>query len=345
MMVYIFGDLRQLRKFELSRPPISKPQPLVVARRRPLTSSPVPILASLGRTPVLPITQPPPLPVLTPPPQSHVAMGRHSSRSTSALSSASRSSSSSWSGSSEDGAGEIHISPAYFDEVFVGEDRENPVVDPKYAFPKKASLDHSRNATSSFAPTASFIHPYNHLHEDDDGGALAGNAPSPQRLQPLSAFNFDSLPPRSSPPPIAPMSAPYHPDTIVIRSDKPSKVSLTPRAILAYIQTKCNVYTWKASVPITDLEKSVPPGWKLQPTSLPGQPHIHRRRSEKSSVQVQAQFKMIQAVPAFASPLTRVLSPVVVRAQWEIVVRSAIVALFISWAMLGSLLAIPVMRR
>lgn len=47
------------------------------------------------------------------------------------------------------------------------------------------------------------------------------------------------------------------------------------------------------------------------------------------------------AVPAFASPLTPVLNPLVGRAQWEIVVRSAAMALFLSCVVVGSLLAVP----
>ncbi|KAF9568777.1 hypothetical protein CPC08DRAFT_702374 [Agrocybe pediades] len=55
-------------------------------------------------------------------------------------------------------------------------------------------------------------------------------------------------------------------------------------------------------------------------------------------------FKLMNAVPAFAVPLTRVLSPVIVRAQWEIVVRSAAWAFVITWAVVGVLLAVPLPR-
>ncbi|KAI1789609.1 hypothetical protein LXA43DRAFT_1096196 [Ganoderma leucocontextum] len=50
--------------------------------------------------------------------------------------------------------------------------------------------------------------------------------------------------------------------------------------------------------------------------------------------------RMLQ-VPAFASPLTPVLNPIVTRGQWEIVVRSAIIALVISAAIIGGLVAAP----
>ena len=60
------------------------------------------------------------------------------------------------------------------------------------------------------------------------------------------------------------------------------------------------------------------------------------------SRKVKKRFRIVNAVPAFAVPITRVLDPVIIRAQWEIVIRSAGFALLISWAICGPLLAIPV---
>jgi hypothetical protein len=56
---------------------------------------------------------------------------------------------------------------------------------------------------------------------------------------------------------------------------------------------------------------------------------------------IESQHHRVRHVPAFG-PLTKVLSPVVSRAQWEIVVRSAFVALFVALIIVGSLLAVPV---
>ncbi|KAI8978676.1 hypothetical protein BD414DRAFT_421796 [Trametes punicea] len=53
--------------------------------------------------------------------------------------------------------------------------------------------------------------------------------------------------------------------------------------------------------------------------------------------------RMLQ-VPAFASPLTPVLNPVVTRGQWEIVVRSAMIAFVVSAAVVGALVAVPETR-
>jgi hypothetical protein len=56
---------------------------------------------------------------------------------------------------------------------------------------------------------------------------------------------------------------------------------------------------------------------------------------------IESQHTRVRRVPAFG-PITRVLSPVVSRAQWEIVVRSAFVSILISLAIVGGLVAIPV---
>jgi hypothetical protein len=102
-----------------------------------------------------------------------------------------------------------------------------------------------------------------------------------------------------------------------------------PKDILGRVQHKCN----KQNI-LPDLGKHAPA------KKFPDAPSSSLRRP----VDPAAQFKVIRAVPAFASPFTRVLNPVVTRAQWEIVVRSAAVAGVICWTVVGCLLAIPVGR-
>ena len=51
--------------------------------------------------------------------------------------------------------------------------------------------------------------------------------------------------------------------------------------------------------------------------------------------------KVYLAVPAFAAPLTPVLNPLVGRAQWEIVVRSAAVSAVLSCVIVGGLVGAP----
>ena len=53
-------------------------------------------------------------------------------------------------------------------------------------------------------------------------------------------------------------------------------------------------------------------------------------------------WKRVLSVPAFKSPLTKILSPVVTRAQWEVVVRSGLLAFIISSVIVGVLVAVPV---
>ena len=54
-----------------------------------------------------------------------------------------------------------------------------------------------------------------------------------------------------------------------------------------------------------------------------------------------AQWNRVLSVPAFKSPLTKILSPVVTRAQWEVVVRSGILALVISSVVVAVFVAVP----
>ena len=53
-------------------------------------------------------------------------------------------------------------------------------------------------------------------------------------------------------------------------------------------------------------------------------------------------WKQVMSVPAFKSPLTKILSPVVTRAQWEVVVRSGFLAFVISLVIMAIFVAVPV---
>lgn len=106
--------------------------------------------------------------------------------------------------------------------------------------------------------------------------------------------------------------------------------------------------------------------WHILPTSKPRQPgtndtplphtriaslpprtkHNHNPDlqcpSTPSSHTVKKRFRLLNAVPAFAVPLTRVLSPVIRRGQWEIVVRSGFISFLVSWIVVGVFLALPI---
>jgi hypothetical protein len=53
-------------------------------------------------------------------------------------------------------------------------------------------------------------------------------------------------------------------------------------------------------------------------------------------------WRRVLSVPAFRSPLTKILSPVVTRAHWEVVVRSGAFAFIISLLVVTVLIAVPV---
>ncbi|EJF63413.1 hypothetical protein BD309DRAFT_1030729 [Dichomitus squalens] len=72
--------------------------------------------------------------------------------------------------------------------------------------------------------------------------------------------------------------------------------------------------------------------------SFPSKPKAHSKESWRKRVR-----RMLQ-VPAFASPLTPVLNPIVTRGQWEIVVRSAIIAFVLSASIVGGLVGAPETR-
>ena len=55
-----------------------------------------------------------------------------------------------------------------------------------------------------------------------------------------------------------------------------------------------------------------------------------------------ARWRRVLSVPAFRSPLTKILSPVVTRAQWEVVTRSAILAFVTSFIVVALFVAVPV---
>ena len=336
LMVYMMGDLRQLRKFEMSRPPISKPRPLTTPHQLQTRSSPV-----SGRpiTPILPITQTPPPLVPPPPAYIHDTQSLPRSSISSYVTSSSRSVFSSSRSSTTETAGEIQISPAYIDEARVEGPATSPsAVNTTVTRPLQHSIDGSESRTNSFANTASFIHPfYTSVNEDYD---LYGPEPQPQDHQPISAFDFDALPSRrhaTTPPPPAPPQP--RRDILIIEPEAP-KPKQSARAFIAYLQSKCNIYKWQV---VTGGARNTDVDLESSSADLHNR-HLPRRRDEKSETNVRAQFKLIRAVPAFASPLTRVLSPIVVRGQWEIVTRSAIIAMLISWVILGSLLAVPVVR-
>ncbi|KAF9049629.1 hypothetical protein BDZ89DRAFT_1057508 [Hymenopellis radicata] len=265
LAVYVFGDLRQLRKFELSRPPISKPQPLYSSRRHPIGPSPV--------------SPPPPARLSA---SVDVAVSVHST-------------------STFDSSCEIQISPAYYE------------VDPVEG--------------AAIAPITRLSYPLSEKHQrsgfDDDGDSKSAfptpkGTPLPEQLQPISEFDFDVLPtPPHRESKTYTKEAQTHQVGVFIVPEAPQlEHGASPKAFIRRIQSKCNINRWLV---------------------------VSSNEGEKDS-SIRKQFKKVKAVPAFASPLTKILSPVVVRTQWEIVVRSMLIAFVLSGIIVGSLLAVPVLN-
>ncbi|EIW81406.1 hypothetical protein CONPUDRAFT_144195 [Coniophora puteana RWD-64-598 SS2] len=388
IMIYVFGDIRQLRKFELERPPISRPIPV-----GPVTNPTLP-------KPAMTVAPAPCPPVVQPPSQNDSQGSRqimppsepqttHYFPSTASLSSAHS--------SSEDACDEISsiesfdISPAYFDPFPAPEGPATsaafyrttamPVhslppqpspparvaVDPnacafpavtyippdvRARHPHLASYTHplprpqSTRANASVTPAvgARFIPP------DDlepaspcDTSATAiercedaadelergyrKDRPCPEPAKPV--FDFDLLPI-----PVKPMPAAVNKPLPSIPPRKSSTASeqhhqRTPESILGRIQYKCNTRAYHADTSAVS-EKY---------TGSPGQPHSSPSRGSGgpgllSSARALVLPRFTAHVP-FLTPVTRVRSPVVVRAQWEVTVRSAALALVISAVLMG----------
>jgi len=71
--------------------------------------------------------------------------------------------------------------------------------------------------------------------------------------------------------------------------------------------------------------------------------HFEEPTSKEEKVRLR--FKKISAVPPFKAPLTKILSPIIQRGQWEVVIRTGVIGFLLAWLIVGSLLAVPVTSR
>jgi hypothetical protein len=363
-MVYVFGDLRQLRKFELARPAISKPLP-------------VPVVTSLAG----PMPRPP-----EPSKRPNVVMFKHYDKqydpahfssmslrsapyphSTQRHSLSSECSDTELSETSEDSElSEIEVSPAYFDDSPAPEgpatatglyrsrycsaqssvafpsplhtqERTNPVA-------SLAPIEHricgenvrnnqeikSHNDESgSFGPSAAFIRHEMDLNMEDQG--LNGRPTFEKGQNEKEHFDFDLLPKSGKgnairadnvrltsiiTTPIVATSA----DHIPANTENPTPSNNPLTSAIARQQYKCK-RTYLPPLSLISHASSVhlPDSNTSSPTSS----------STRSPLQVVSFMipSFTAGVPAFKAPMTRVHSPAVIRAQWEVVIRSAILAL------------------
>ncbi|KAG7443069.1 uncharacterized protein BT62DRAFT_982231 [Guyanagaster necrorhizus] len=334
LAIYVFGDLRQLRRFELSRPPISKPQPLYSSRRRPMVASPI-------------STATPSPPVLTPPPMAHIDSSRPNSLVT-ISSSICYDHSHSMTDLSSEGSDMIRISPAYYDADPI----EGPATAPVSIHRPGSGFsdDEDSSGDETYSSTALFIHPFDGSTEDiSDYEFPSPNKLLPEELQRISEFNFDTLPRPISVTKHAHTDSvrPLQPDVLFIEPETPAPdLGKSPKAFIRRIQSKCSINKWMVIIGGTPEEDSAPSLPTSSDEKLPVhdtvvKPKVEMRAKKTDESIIRKQYKKVKAVPAFASPLTRVLSPVVIRGQWEIVIRSFVIACLVSWLIVGSLLAVP----
>jgi len=160
----------------------------------------------------------------------------------------------------------------------------------------------------------------------------------PEEKQTLAPFDFDALPPRKhSLKPTLPPSLDGFSD---VEAQRPPEPSFLPARIIARFQSRCNIENWRLQTGYLEKEP-YSPTTTVFPSS-PSLTHHSRPSSIGTETKVKKRFRIMLSVPAFAVPLTRVLSPVIVRGQWDIIVRSSMLAFFVSWVIVGSLLALPV---
>ncbi|KAF8908867.1 hypothetical protein CPB84DRAFT_1766188 [Gymnopilus junonius] len=349
--VYVFGDLRQLRKFELSRPPISKPKPLPPYRRWTSNARPLSTPNS-----ILPIQQP--KRAMVP----NFYTGYHIPRRAPSISSVRVSEESLHTTSSDD---HIHISPSYYDVDEVDAPAMY-VPDSDYQFPEKQNTKGQNAAALAANATAGFIRPFDPISDDEDD--LERSFSLPQRHQAMAPFDFDSLPSRPNFKGTSNKKLPLmqlQRLQIPTPTPPPTAVVSGPSGIIGRMQEKCNIARWRLQTgylepdtpstiggPGSPLPHSSSPYWSAHPnhsnansassgTTKLALPSESEKTTADTEEKVKKRFRMVQAVPAFAAPLTRVLSPVIVRGQWEIVVRSSLVALVFTCMVIGGLLAIP----
>ncbi|OAX35911.1 hypothetical protein K503DRAFT_858330 [Rhizopogon vinicolor AM-OR11-026] len=369
MMVYVFGDLRQLRKFELARPAISRPLPAPVV---PTLAEQVPRRPEPSKRPNIVISkhsdkQYDPVHFsstsLRSAPRSLPMQGRPISLSSECTNTESSEASEGSTSSSE--LREIEVSPAYFDDAPAPEgpatatglyrSRYHPVqssvtfpallhtqerMNPAASLPLlehrapdenvrngQEAKPHSGEDSGCFGPSAAFIRHEVGLETGDLAPNSNGHAAFQKGQSQKECFDFDLLPKLGG-------VGAAHVNNVRLASNIPSPIVVTgnvptktenpapsnspPSPATVRQQYKCR-RTHPPPLSFISQASSVhsPDSYTPSPTST-------------SALRPPLSFMVpsfTAGVPAFGAPMTRVHSPVVIRAQWEVVIRSAILAL------------------
>ena len=394
-MIYVFGDLRQLRKFELTRPTISRPMPMPISS--PMASRPrharrqsflVPSRSAPAPEKSVGTSSPASSPIDSP--TSFVSPTRpYAQFSNASLARMSCESCESVVGSSV-GCNEIDVSPAFFDDMPApeGPATASCLHRPEYLLPPSSlvylepahtrpeprsgrmmtrtptasnpvvvnpsqgtrSLRSSTKGLSEYGPTAGFIPPG---YSNNSTTSLGDTARSLRSQRSACYFDFDSLPPnrvgqrrdstsevdtgslraRRTNASVPPLSTVGIVDSSSPHLSAPASSSPTLGGVGHFFgraQYKCNQPTSPAfTSPRRDLDVS---SFDTDTSSMDRPPKWHSFAALIPS--------FTAGVPAFATPLTQVQSPVVKRAQWEVVVRAAVVAALMAGTLTGILVGL-----
>ncbi|KAF8840583.1 hypothetical protein BDN67DRAFT_968266 [Paxillus ammoniavirescens] len=357
LMVYIFGDLRQLRKFELARPAISRPMPMPISApvvsRGPLVDRPSISISRNHQVEKDPDKASP----ATINSVSSVAAPSHPLSHTSDTPSATSCESGDSESCSSGGCNEIDVSPAFFDDVPAPEGPATasclhrpeyrpssvtflPTVHPRpriYPTISTGSIHAepgaiSRNAESAsrgeveYVPSAMFI-PHDFIGDSASTGTQRSRNDA-------KSFDFDLLPTTRHT--ISPRRSHVRLDCDATVTPPPSRgrvniplpitnngsnhaASISPSGgvgpLMGRAQYKCNNR-------LHPLPHSPDSGASVQNShSTTPTPSQERSRPTSSFALLISSF-----TAAFAAPFTQVRSPLVKRAQWEVVVRAGLLA-------------------
>lgn len=229
--------------------------------------------------------------------------------------------------------------------------------------------------------TASFIPAYDYAARRKDDLEV-GKEATPDTPEEQDAFKFEGLPPRlpralehadadGAPGPTMPLKgvgtpalsepfaavsprsnfSPYSshddlPPPVQARSSEKPTSRWNPLVLVGGLQERCSKALLGRQARLDAASAQAPRHTRSH--SLPSivaslSEKRHAEHLEQAPNGTRHRLREMLTVPAFRSPLTRVLSPVVTRAQWEIVVRSGLISGAVSISISAGLLAIPVL--